>query len=147
MYAVYEQHCDSYQSLLQDNTASYPAHAKLTSILTNVLEELHDVPLYYNTHDLSKILKVTPPPQNTFRSALVNAGQYSCHPLLSSDPQFKLSGEFRQHDSRNCCPYQYVLFMSSRQAFQQDDTTINACSSWKLFGISCTCDKLSSGEV
>jgi len=52
----------------------YQAAAKLNSLLTLALEELADVPLYYNLHDLAKLLKTQAPPQDTFRSALVNAG-------------------------------------------------------------------------
>ena len=57
----------------------YQARPKLTSLLTLALEELPDVPLYYNLHDLAKLLKTQAPPQDTFRSALVNAGTFP-HP-------------------------------------------------------------------
>ena len=62
----------------QANAGSYPAQAKLKSILTNVLEELPDAPLYYSVHELSKTLKTNPPAQDLFRSALVNAGEPQC---------------------------------------------------------------------
>lgn len=65
----------SHRLWVQDNKDAYPAHQRLQSMLTNVLEELPDVPLYYSVHELSKLLRVPPPPQDTFRSALVNAGK------------------------------------------------------------------------
>lgn len=61
--------------LSQENREAYPAQQRLQSILTTVLEELPDVPFYYSPHDLSKLLKTTPPAANLFRSALVNAGE------------------------------------------------------------------------
>jgi tRNA G26 N,N-dimethylase Trm1 len=57
--------------------SEYQAGAKLNSLLTLALEELPDVPLYYNLHDLAKLLKTIATPQDTFRSALVNAGESS----------------------------------------------------------------------
>lgn len=63
------------QGVLQEiEDGEYQAQAKLRSLLTLALEELADVPLYYNLHDLAKLLKTQAPPQDTFRSALVNAG-------------------------------------------------------------------------
>jgi len=47
------------------------------SILTAVSEELPDVPLYFNLHDMCKTLRTTAPRSEVFRSALVNAG-YRC---------------------------------------------------------------------
>ena len=59
---------------VQENKDAYPAFAKIRSILTAVVEELPDVMLYYSLHNLSKTCRTTPPPADTFRSALVNAG-------------------------------------------------------------------------
>ena len=73
---------------MQANAASYPAQAKLKSILTNVAEELPDAPLYYSVHELSKTLKTNPPAQDLFRSALVNAGAPQ---LLSCIPRWACS--------------------------------------------------------
>lgn len=42
--------------------------------MATVVEELLDVPLYVDTHNISKTLKCTPPKHEMFRSALVNAG-------------------------------------------------------------------------
>jgi len=43
-------------------------------MLAMALEELPDAPLYYNLHDVAKSVKLSAPPVDTFRSALVNAG-------------------------------------------------------------------------
>ena len=59
---------------MQTEPQRYPAHAKVASILTAVNEELHDVPLYYNLHDLCKTVHCSPPAADVFRSAIVNAG-------------------------------------------------------------------------
>ncbi|KAF8071357.1 tRNA (guanine(26)-N(2))-dimethyltransferase 1 [Scenedesmus sp. PABB004] len=52
----------------------YAAWPRLRGILTSVVEELPDVPLYYNIHDLCKTVRCSPPPAETLRSALLNAG-------------------------------------------------------------------------
>ncbi|KAL3702102.1 hypothetical protein R1sor_020124 [Riccia sorocarpa] len=54
--------------------ARYPAFDKLHSILTAVSEELLDIPLYVNLHNMSATLKCTPPAAAMFRSAVANAG-------------------------------------------------------------------------
>ena len=59
---------------VQAHPERYPAHAKVASILNAVSEELHDVPLYYNLHDLCKTVHCSPPAADVFRSGLVNAG-------------------------------------------------------------------------
>mmetsp|Transcript_27832 Transcript_27832/g.49727 ORF Transcript_27832/g.49727 Transcript_27832/m.49727 type:complete len:523 (-) Transcript_27832:218-1786(-) len=59
---------------IRANKDNYPAFKQISSIMTTVLEELLDVPLYLNTHEMSKTLKCTPPKHELFRSALVNAG-------------------------------------------------------------------------
>ena len=59
---------------LQDNKQQYPAHAKVISHLSAVLEELPDVPLYVNLHDMCKTIKATAPKAETFRSAIINGG-------------------------------------------------------------------------
>jgi hypothetical protein len=43
-------------------------------MLALAAEELPDAPLYYNLHDVAKSVKLSAPPADTFRSALVNAG-------------------------------------------------------------------------
>ena len=63
----------------EDDSPAFQSKQRLVSLLTLALEELPDVPLYYNVHDLAKALKAVAPPQDAFRSALVNAGQFSHH--------------------------------------------------------------------
>ena len=60
---------------MQADAGALQAEVRLKSLLTLALEELPDVPLYYNVHDLCKILKAVAPSQDAFRSALVNAGR------------------------------------------------------------------------
>ena len=69
-----KRHHNSYWPGLQDNKQQYPAHAKVISHLSAVLEELPDVPLYVNLHDMCKTIKATAPKAETFRSAIINAG-------------------------------------------------------------------------
>ena len=59
---------------LSTNAAAYPAAPRVRALLTTVAEELHDAPLYYSLHALAKTVSAAPPPADTFRSALVNAG-------------------------------------------------------------------------
>lgn len=66
---------------VQSTPHAFQAEVRLKSLLTLALEELPDVPLYYNVHDLCKILKAVAPSQDAFRSALVNAGSI-CRPHL-----------------------------------------------------------------
>ncbi|KAM3314213.1 hypothetical protein ACQJBY_033205 [Aegilops geniculata] len=68
----------------------YPAYNKITSVLTTVSEELHDIPLFFSLHNISGTVKCTSPSAVMFRSAVINAGyQISsshCNPLgLKSD--------------------------------------------------------------
>lgn len=69
-----KRHRNSHCPGLQDNKQQYPAHAKVISHLSAVLEELPDVPLYVNLHDMCKTIKATAPKAETFRSAIINAG-------------------------------------------------------------------------
>ncbi len=59
---------------LGTNASAYPAGARVRALLTTVAEELPDAPLYYSLHALAKTVSAAPPPADTFRSALVNAG-------------------------------------------------------------------------
>ncbi|XP_038990029.1 probable tRNA (guanine(26)-N(2))-dimethyltransferase 1 isoform X3 [Phoenix dactylifera] len=52
----------------------YPAYEKISAVLTTVLEELPDVPLFVSLHNLCTTLKCTPPPAAMLRSAVINAG-------------------------------------------------------------------------
>ncbi|XP_020092724.1 probable tRNA (guanine(26)-N(2))-dimethyltransferase 1 [Ananas comosus] len=52
----------------------YPAYDKITSVLTTISEELHDVPLFVSLHNLCATLKCTSPSAVMFRSAVINAG-------------------------------------------------------------------------
>ncbi|KAF5735612.1 hypothetical protein HS088_TW15G01121 [Tripterygium wilfordii] len=52
----------------------YPAYNRISSVLTNVSEELPDVPLFLSLHNLCGTLKCTSPSAVIFRSAVINAG-------------------------------------------------------------------------
>lgn len=59
----------------------FPAFDKVHGLLTAVLEELPDVPLFVNPHELSAALKCVSPSNELFYNALGNAGYRSsgCH--------------------------------------------------------------------
>ncbi|WIA32628.1 hypothetical protein OEZ86_003431 [Tetradesmus obliquus] len=59
---------------MDQESGRYAQHARLKGILTSVLEELPDVPLYYNVHDMCRTVRCTPPRAEQLRSALINAG-------------------------------------------------------------------------
>lgn len=71
--------------LVTANKERYAAFEKIQGLLTSASEELHDVPLYLNLHDVCKTLRATPMKAETFRSALLNAGYRvsgtHCNPL------------------------------------------------------------------
>lgn len=80
---------------VNENKSHYPAHKKMHGILTSVMEELPEPPLFISVHTLSQILKCQPPSTTLFRSALHNAGYRvsSCHasPLgLKTDAPFNV---------------------------------------------------------
>ncbi|CAL4930356.1 unnamed protein product [Urochloa decumbens] len=52
----------------------YPAYDKITSVLTTVSEELHDIPLFFSLHNIAGTVKCTSPSLVMFRSAVLNAG-------------------------------------------------------------------------
>ncbi|RCV45533.1 hypothetical protein SETIT_9G462100v2 [Setaria italica] len=52
----------------------YPAYYKITSVLTTVSEELHDIPLFFSLHNIAGTVKCTSPSLVMFRSAVLNAG-------------------------------------------------------------------------
>lgn len=52
----------------------YPAYNKITSVLTTVSEELHDVQLFFSQHNITATVKCTPLSAVVFRSAVINAG-------------------------------------------------------------------------
>ncbi|KAM0851319.1 hypothetical protein ACQ4PT_052491 [Festuca glaucescens] len=52
----------------------YPAYNKITSVLTTVSEELHDVQLFFSQHNITGTVKCTPLSAVVFRSAVLNAG-------------------------------------------------------------------------
>lgn len=54
----------------------YPAYARISAALTNVSEELPDVPLFVSLHSLCATLKCTSPSAVIFRSAVINAGYH-----------------------------------------------------------------------
>ncbi|KAG2433178.1 hypothetical protein HYH02_012720 [Chlamydomonas schloesseri] len=58
----------------REGTAKYAAATKIKGYLLSVVSELPDAPLYYNLHDICKMVRITPPKSDVFRSALVNAG-------------------------------------------------------------------------
>ncbi|CAI5461577.1 unnamed protein product [Closterium sp. Yama58-4] len=59
---------------VQAGKAKLAGFGKVHGLLTAVSEELHDIPLYIDLHEISTTLKCTPPSMLLFRSALVNAG-------------------------------------------------------------------------
>ncbi|GJP46498.1 hypothetical protein CLOM_g5778 [Closterium sp. NIES-68] len=59
---------------VQAGKAKLAGFGKVHGLLTAVSEELHDIPLYIDLHEISATLKCTPPSMLLFRSALVNAG-------------------------------------------------------------------------
>ena len=61
-------------AVTQADRQQYQAFERLQGLLTAAAEELPDVPLYFNPHDLAHTLKTTPPPASVLRSAIVNAG-------------------------------------------------------------------------
>lgn len=61
-------------AMVKAEKALFPAYNKIHSLLVNVAEELPDVPLYFNLHEISKTLKCSSPRAEVLRSALVNAG-------------------------------------------------------------------------
>ncbi|XP_052150043.1 probable tRNA (guanine(26)-N(2))-dimethyltransferase 1 [Oryza glaberrima] len=52
----------------------YPAYDKITSVLTTISEELHDIPLFFSLHNICANVKCTSPSAVLFRSAVLNAG-------------------------------------------------------------------------
>ncbi|KAL4184668.1 hypothetical protein AMTRI_Chr10g2270 [Amborella trichopoda] len=54
----------------------YPAHERITALLTAISEELLDVPLHLSLHSLCATLKCTSPSAIIFRSAVINAGYH-----------------------------------------------------------------------
>ena len=85
------------------NKSQYPAHKKMHGILTSVMEELPEPPLFISVHTLSQILKCQPPSTTLFRSALHNAGYRvsSCHASpLGNDPSLSTESTI---SLRPCC--------------------------------------------
>uniref|UniRef100_A0A915ME13 tRNA (guanine(26)-N(2))-dimethyltransferase n=1 Tax=Meloidogyne javanica TaxID=6303 RepID=A0A915ME13_MELJA len=63
------------ESLKKENNFSFGTIKRLVGVLTLVLEELNDQPLFYEFEQLMRIIKCSSTPKNTFvRSALLNAG-------------------------------------------------------------------------
>jgi tRNA (guanine26-N2/guanine27-N2)-dimethyltransferase len=52
----------------------FQAYDRLVGLLTTAGEELNDVPLYFNLHDLCKTLRCTSPRAEVLKSAIINAG-------------------------------------------------------------------------
>eukprot|EP00252_Welwitschia_mirabilis_P024824 TRINITY_DN7513_c0_g1_i1.p1 TRINITY_DN7513_c0_g1~~TRINITY_DN7513_c0_g1_i1.p1 ORF type:complete len:377 (+),score=65.80 TRINITY_DN7513_c0_g1_i1:108-1133(+) len=52
----------------------YPAYDKLHSVLTTISEELLDVPLSLDLHNICSTLKCSAPSSPLFKSAIINAG-------------------------------------------------------------------------
>ena len=72
-------------SLVRSRRERFAAFDKIQGLLTSCAEELPDVPLYLNLHDMCKTLRATPMRGEIFRSALINAGYRvsgtHCNPL------------------------------------------------------------------
>uniref|UniRef100_A0A914N139 tRNA (guanine(26)-N(2))-dimethyltransferase n=1 Tax=Meloidogyne incognita TaxID=6306 RepID=A0A914N139_MELIC len=63
------------ESLKKENNFSFGTIKRLVGVLTLVLEELNDQPLFYEFEQLMRIIKCSSTPKNTLvRSALLNAG-------------------------------------------------------------------------
>lgn len=61
-------------SNLERDKDQFKAYGKVHALLTAIGEELTDVPLFMTLHQMTSVLKCTPPPGNLFRSAIINAG-------------------------------------------------------------------------
>lgn len=72
-------------ALVRSRRERFAAFDKIQGLLTSCAEELPDVPLYLNLHDMCKTLRATPMRAEIFRSALINAGYRvsgtHCNPL------------------------------------------------------------------
>ncbi|KAL6907618.1 hypothetical protein ACP4OV_002657 [Aristida adscensionis] len=73
----------------------YPAYDKITSVLTTVSEELHDIPLFFSLHSIAGTVKCTSPSAIMFRSAVLNAGYrisstHACALGLKSDAPWEV---------------------------------------------------------
>jgi len=66
--------CQNLQESLIRDKAKYPAFELVNTRLTNVREELVDVPLFVNIHEACKTVHCPNPKMDLFRSALANAG-------------------------------------------------------------------------
>ena len=53
---------------------SFASEKKLSGMLSVVMTELPDVPLFYNLSDLCNVLRATSPSMHAFKSAILNAG-------------------------------------------------------------------------
>ncbi|KAF9590859.1 hypothetical protein IFM89_039138, partial [Coptis chinensis] len=86
----------------------YPAHDRISAVLTTVSEELPDVPLFLSLHNLCSTLKCTSPSAVMFRSAVINAG-YSIsgthvNPLgLKSDAPMSVIWDIMRYWVKNHC--------------------------------------------
>ncbi|CAD7703013.1 unnamed protein product [Ostreobium quekettii] len=61
-------------SALEQERANYKMFEKVQGLLTAASEELQDVPLYINVHEICKTVKTFPPRADAFASAIKNAG-------------------------------------------------------------------------
>lgn len=71
---------------LERDKACYAQYDKLRGMLLNVSEELPDVPLYFNAHDVCKTVKCTPFKTELLRSAILNAGEACWQAAMACTP-------------------------------------------------------------
>lgn len=62
------------QEVLDTASTNLGTYKRIQGVLTMILEELQDVPLYYTLEKLSSTLHVENPPMPVIRSAILNAG-------------------------------------------------------------------------
>ena len=67
-------------------SGTYPSADRISAVLTNVMEELVDVPLFWDVTDLGRLLHVSTLKLDMIRSAIANAG-------------FRVSGSHCRYDS------------------------------------------------
>lgn len=60
--------------ILQSASERLGTFKRIQGVLSLVLEELNDVPLYYTLQNLAGVLKLVTPPMTSLRSAILNAG-------------------------------------------------------------------------
>lgn len=77
--------CHTIQSHPQSHPPTHSHPLRVRALMTTVLEELPDVPLYFNLHDVCRTLHCSAPKAEIIKSAIINAGFRAspthCNPL------------------------------------------------------------------